>query len=54
MTGSTTSKVMLLSYPLLSTDRAYVLNNDGVRFDASHGIRELGQLAITEQKRDRR
>ena len=51
MTGSTTSKVMLLSYPLLSTDRAYVLNNDGVRFDASHGIRELGQLAITEQKR---
>lgn len=51
MTGSTTSKVVLLSYPLLSTDRAYVLNNDGVRFDASRRIRELGQLAITEQKR---
>ena len=51
MTGSTTSKVMLLSYPLLSTDRAHVLNNDGIQFDASRGIRELGQLAVTEQKR---
>lgn len=51
MTGSTTSKVMLLSYPLLSTDQAYVLNNDGIQFDASRGIREFGQLAVTEQKR---
>lgn len=51
MTGSTTSKVVLLSYPLLSTDRAYVLNNDGVRFDASRGIRELGKSAVAEQKR---
>ena len=51
MTGSATSKVMLLSYPLLSTERAYVLNNDGIQFDASRGIRELGQLAVTEQKR---
>lgn len=51
MTGSTTSKVVLLSYPLLSTDRAYVLNNDGVRFDASRGIRELGEFAVAEQKR---
>mgnify|MGYP000857107046 FL=1 len=51
MTGSTTSKVVLLSYPLLSTNRSYVLNNDGVRFDASRGIRELGEFAVTEQKR---
>ena len=51
MTGSTSSKVMLLSYPLLSTDQAYVLNNDGIQFDASRGIREFGQLAVTEQKR---
>ena len=51
MTGSTISKVVLLSYPLLSTDRAYVLNNDGVRFDASRGIRELGKSAVAEQKR---
>lgn len=51
MTGSTTSKVVLLSYPLLSTNRSYVLNNDGVRFDASRGIRELGESAVAEQKR---
>lgn len=51
MTGSTTSKVVLLSYPLLSTNRSYVLNNDGVRFDASRGIRELGEFAVAEQKR---
>ena len=31
--------------------RAYVLNNDGVRFDASRGIRELGKSAVAEQKR---
>lgn len=50
MTGSNTSQVVLMAYPLLSSDRAYVLNNDGVSYDASRGIRELGEAAISEQR----
>lgn len=44
------SQVVLLSYPLLATDRGYVLNDDGVTIDAAREVRSLGTDAVGQQQ----
>ncbi|MCC2594277.1 hypothetical protein LKO27_12755 [Tessaracoccus sp. OS52] len=50
MTGRPDSKVVLMGYPLLATDRAYVLNKDGDSYDAAAAVRALGVKARGLQK----
>ena len=51
MTGNPRSQVIMLAYPLLSTNRPYLLADGAVPFDAAQGVRELGWAAIREQRR---
>lgn len=51
MAANPASKVVLMSYPLLSMDTSYVLDNDGVSVDAAREVRQLGTDAVALQQK---
>ena len=52
MSGNPSSQVILMSYPLLSLDKPYIVKIDGGtgKYDASAAVRELGMEAVEYQK----
>ena len=50
MSGNPSSQVILMSYPLLSLDKPFLLETDSGQYDASAAVRELGMEAVEYQK----
>ena len=50
MSGNPSSQVILMSYPLLSLDKPFLLETDSGQYDASAAVRELGMKAVEHQK----